>query len=130
MSEETILIQVGTLLASLFALLIAYGRAWVVRLENKNERETASTQIELLRQELEGLRERSDLETRTLVNTMMERCIQENQNLQASIRQSEVERVALQSEFTALKKRIEDLEYIIQEKDQQIDQLMMRFEPK
>ena len=130
MSEETILIQVGTLLVSLFALLIAYGRTWVVRLENENERETASTQIELLRQELEGLRERSDLETRTLVNTMMERCIQENQNLQASIRQSEIERVALQSDLIALKKRIEDLEYIIQEKDQQINQLMAQFEPK
>lgn len=117
MSDETIIIQGGTLILSLIALLIALGRVWIAR-------KAAATQTELMRHELEHLREKSDVETRGLVNTMMQHCIEENQDLQASILQSEVERAALLVESTTFKKRVEDMERMIQDKDRQISSLL------
>lgn len=119
MTDESIFIQSGTLIVSLIALMIALGRVWIAR-------KAADTEIEVMRHELESLREKSDVETRALVNNLMQHCIEDNHELQSSILQSEVERAALQAEFSALKTRIEYLERTITEKDQQISRLLTR----
>ncbi len=129
--------QVLTLLLATLALLVSLGKVWVGRLDAHNQQDAATAQVNLLRQEIETMREKADIETRALVNDVMQRYMDENHDLQERLRQQDVERAKLQTELdllrqrlesteTHLKQRINELETLINEKDERIVELERR----
>lgn len=129
--------QLLTLLLAALALLLSMGKVWVNRIESQTKQNEAATQLDLLRQEIETLREKTDLETHELVNSVMQRFVTENSELQERIRTNEVERAALQTKLeilsqqfestkTELQSRINELEATILEKDRRIAELERR----
>ena len=126
--------QVLTLLLATLALLVSLGKVWVGRLDTRNQQDTTTAQVNLLRQEIETMREKADIETHALVNDVMQRYMDENHELQERLRQQDVERAKLQTELdllrqqlesteTHLKQRINELEALIREKDERIVEL-------
>ena len=69
---DEITTQLLTLLLASLAVLISLGKAWAGRIETRTKQDEAAVQVSLLRQEIETMREKADIETRELVNDVME----------------------------------------------------------
>jgi predicted RNase H-like nuclease (RuvC/YqgF family) len=134
---DEITTQLLTLLLAALAMLISLGKVWIGRIEARTEQDTAETQVNLLRQEIETMREKADIETRELVNDVMQRYMDENRELQERLRQQDAERAKLQIELEILRERLEsteiqlrqrisELEALIREKDERIAELERR----
>jgi chromosome segregation ATPase len=129
--------QLLTLLLAALAMLISMGKVFVGRVEAKNEQDVSQAQIDLLRQEIENMREKSDIATRELVNDVMQRYMDENKELLERLHENDIERATLQTKLEDLQqrltdseaqwqKRITELETIIREKDERIVELERR----
>jgi cell division protein FtsB len=59
---------------------------WIQRLEKQNQHDEAAVDIGLLWQEVETLREKTDLRTRELVNEMMQQCLEDNRTLEGEVK--------------------------------------------
>jgi DNA repair exonuclease SbcCD ATPase subunit len=134
---DDITAQLLTLLLAALAMLISLGKVWIGRIEAHTEQDTAETQLSVLRQEIETMREKTDIETRELVNDVMQRYMDENRDLQERLRQNDSERASLQTELDILRQRLEssesqlqqritELEELIGEKDKRIAELEKR----
>ena len=134
---DAITTQLLTLLLAALAMLVSLGKVWVNRIEARTEQNTAAVQVDLLRQEIETMREKADIETRALVNDVMQRYMDENPDLQERLRKNDKERAALQTELEILRQslestenqlqqRISELEALIREKDERIAELEKR----
>lgn len=126
-----------TLLLAALALLLSRGKVWVNNIESQNKQNEAVAQLDLLRQEIETLRDKTDLETQELVNSVMQRFVTENSELQERIRTNEMERASLETKLeilsqqfettkTEFQTRINELEATILEKDKRIAELERR----
>ena len=137
MNLDAITTQLLTLLLAALAMLVSLGKVWVNRIEARTEQDTAAVQVDLLRQEIETMREKADIETRALVNDVMQRYMDENRDLQERLRKNDNERARLQTELellrqhldsteSQLQQRISELEALIREKDERIAELEKR----
>jgi hypothetical protein len=133
--------QLLTLLLAALAMLISMGKVFVGRVEARNEQDTSLAQVGLLRQEIENMREKSDIATRELVNDVMQRYMDENKELLERLHKNDIERATLQTRLEDLQqrlmdseaqwqKRISELEVIIREKDGRIAELERRITVK
>ena len=114
MLNETVVAQLLTLFLSAVAFLMALGRLFIGRVERHENENRALTQVRILKHEMETVREKSDIETRELVNDMLQHYIDENNKLQEKLRLTAIEyaeeRGSLQNELAMHRKRIDHLE--------------------
>jgi uncharacterized protein involved in exopolysaccharide biosynthesis len=135
--EEQLVAQLLTLLLATMAVIVSLSKVWISKLDTRNKQESGGVQIRVLRQEIQHMREKVDAQTRKLVNEVMQRCLDDNRQLQERIREIEAEREALQAEVVSLREQLEEtrqefqqrigeLEGIIRQKEAQIARLESR----
>ena len=129
--DEQLVTQLLALLLASLAVLLAAGRVFVGRIEVHNRQAKTQTEIALLRYQIQNMREKTDVETRDLVNDILQQYMDENEAQQARIQQLEVKRAeeratmyaeihSLRDQLKATAARVDELEAMVAEKNSKI----------
>ena len=139
--DEELLSQLLTLLLAGGAVLISMSRMFVGRFEASTKQKLVATELKFLRQQVQNMREKTDVETQDLVNSVLQQYMDEKDALQIRVQESEEgsaeERLILTNEIhnlrlqlqdtrASLQQRIEELEAVVKQKDSRIAELEQR----
>ena len=139
--DEELLSQLLTLLLAGGAVLISMSRMLVGRFEASTKQKLVATELKFLRQQVQNMREKTDVETQDLVNSVLQQYMDEKDALQVRVQELEVggaeERLILTNEIhnlrlqlqdtrASLQQRIEELEAVVKQKDRRIAELEQR----
>ena len=139
--DEELLSQLLTLLLAGGAVLISMSRMLVGRFEASTKEKLVATELKFLRQQVQNMREKTDVETQDLVNSVLQQYMDEKDALQVRVQELEVGgaeerqiltneihnlRLQLQDTRASLQQRIEELEAVVKQKDSRIAELEQR----
>lgn len=127
-----------TLFLAGLAVLIGMSRVMVHRLAAQTKQKVVEAELNLLHQQIQTMREKTDVETQELVNTILQQYMEEKEALQSRVKDLEIAgikernglnnkikglRQQLQETRATLQKRIEELEAVVEKKDSRIAEL-------